>query len=174
MITMKEFLEVIDYRITEGSDYTWKSFGPNARWLDSNTSDDYSASIIFDSKTQEVYRAEVCDHINDRAYRLTNPTYAEAVKQEAKERNNDDLQAWDEVKWTELETAEDWVEKATAIRDGREYDTRVSIPLDLPHDVLFQLMRMAHEKDITLNQMMIQMVMTAIDRVDFNHEMDKA
>lgn len=163
MITMKEFLEAIDYRITEGSSYCWNSFGPNARWLDS-TSDHYSASIIFDSKTQEVYRAEVCDNINDRAYRLTNPAYAEAVKQEAKERGVDDRRAWDDVKWTELETAEDWIEKATAIRDGQEYDTRVSIPLDLPDDMLFQLMRQAHEQDITLNQLVENIMRDVINR----------
>lgn len=173
MITMKEFLEAIDYRITEGSPYCWNSFGPDARWLD-GTSDHYSASIIFDSKTQEVYRAEVCDNINDRAYRLTNPAYAEAVKQEAKERGVDDLLAWDEVKWTELETAEDWIEKATAIRDGQEYDTRVSIPLDLPDDMIFQLMCQAHEQDITFNQLMEQVLRKAIDHAMLEHGIVKA
>jgi hypothetical protein len=44
------------------------------------------------------------------------------------------------------------MEKARAIIAGKNYDTRVQVPLDLPDDVIFQMMKMAHERDLTLNE----------------------
>ena len=51
MITIKEWMELVDYKITEGSTYGWQCYGPNAYCLDSwnGVYDDggYSFSIIF-------------------------------------------------------------------------------------------------------------------------------
>jgi len=58
----------------------------------------------------------------------------------------------------------DWLEKAQAIVSGQEYDTRVSMAVDLPDDELFQYMKLAHEQDITLNQFIEQALQEAIDR----------
>jgi hypothetical protein len=35
---------------------------------------------------------------------------------------------------------------------GIDYDTRVQMPLDLPEEDMFLMMKMAHEKDMTLNK----------------------
>ena len=35
MITLKEWMELVDYRVTEGSDYGWNCYGPNVHMLDS-------------------------------------------------------------------------------------------------------------------------------------------
>ena len=52
MITLKEWMEIVDYRITEGSGYQWQCYGPNAYCLDSwnGEQDGHSLSIIFDTK----------------------------------------------------------------------------------------------------------------------------
>ena len=34
-MNLKDFMEVIDYKITEGSEYQWSCFGNNAYTLDS-------------------------------------------------------------------------------------------------------------------------------------------
>ena len=76
MITLKEFMEVVDYRITEGSDYTWQCFGEEAKpytlsaW--NGNQDGWSFNITFDTRTQEVYMVESCDYKHQRAYRLIN------------------------------------------------------------------------------------------------------
>ena len=61
----------------------------------------------------------------------------------------------------DLESDDDFIEKARAIRAGEDYDTRVSIPLDLPDDVLFTLMKQAHEQDITFNDHMENILRSA-------------
>jgi hypothetical protein len=142
MITLKEWMEVTDYRITEGSDYF--AFGGSAYALSSwnGDQDGYSLEIIFDPKTQTVYQVQACDYKHQRAYRLTNPSIKE---------DNPMEQAWDDVNWVDLEADDDWIQKALAIVAGEDYDTRVSIPIDLPETELMVLFKMAHEADMTFN-----------------------
>jgi hypothetical protein len=45
-----------------------------------------------------------------------------------------------------------------ALMNGEEYDDRVAIPLNLPDDVLLILMKEAHEKDITFNQYLTEII----------------
>ncbi len=170
MITLKQWMETCSYRITEGSSYGWDCYGNDAYSLDSwnGDQDGHTTSIVFDTRTQEVYEVYVCDYRRNRAYRLINPAYKEAHDAEVKDRDIDD-EAWDCVKFVDLETDEDFIEKAEAIMNDEEYDTRVQVPLTLPDDSLFQLMKMAHEKDVTLNQMVEALLRDAID----NEEMLK-
>jgi hypothetical protein len=50
------------------------------------------------------------------------------------------------------------LEKMIHAYNYQEYDDRISIPLDMPDDALFQLMKAAHEKDITLNEYLAQVL----------------
>ena len=147
-------METVNYRITEGSDYCWQCYGHDAYMLDSwnGEQDGHSLTIIFDTKTQEVYEIQAHDYVHNRAYRLINPDYAKKNKKEAKKRNVSRKEAWDDVDYVDLETDEDFLEKAQAIVNGTDYDTRVQVPLELDDDTMFQMMRMAHERDLTLNE----------------------
>lgn len=155
--------EALDHKITGGSEYCWTCWD-NARWLDYE-SESAHASVVFNSKTQEVYTAEVNDKDNKfKPYRWLNPLYKEAMVDEAKERGVDPNQAWDNTSWYDLETCEDWLEKAGAIMRGEKFDERVKVPLDLEKDELFKLMTMAHENDVTLNKMVEIILQNVIDQ----------
>lgn len=171
MISIKEFLEVIDYSITEGWDYQWKCFGENAYALDHHDPDrsKNSFTIIFDKQDKTVFVVEVHDYENSRSYRLLNPLFAQAYKDECVAKGVNDT-AWDDVKFTDLETNEDWLDKATAIFVGEPYDTRVSIPLNIPDNELFKYMIAAHERDMTLNQFIEEALKYAIDEHTQNPE----
>ena len=86
MLTLKEWMELTEYRITEGSEYGWQCFGPNAYGLNSwsGEQDGHSFNIEFDTRTQTVYVVEVCDYRHQRAYRIINPDYRQAYLNEAK------------------------------------------------------------------------------------------
>lgn len=172
MITLKDFMEVVGYRITEGSDYGWQCFGYSAYRLDSwdGNLDGHTVSIVFDTKTQEVYEVEAFDYANDRAFRMINPAYREAFNAESEDREIIDM-AWEKddgtpVKYIDLESAEDFLEKASAIVAGEEYDVRVQVPLNLEKDMLYDLMLMAHERDLTLNQLVEVALVAAIEDVE--------
>jgi hypothetical protein len=164
MITLKEFLEVIDYSVTEGWQYQWRCFGDNAYALDHHDPErsKNSFTIIFDKQDKTVYIVEAHDYENNRSYRLMNPAFKDNYLNECEEKGIKDI-AWDDVKYTDLETNEDWLNKAQAIFDGDDYDTRVSVPLDIPDNELLKYMLMAHERDMTFNQYVEEALKYAIE-----------
>ena len=172
MITLKDYMETINYRVTEGSEFCWKCFGPNAYRLDSwsgawnNTTEGYTISVVFDTVDQSVYEIEAWDYTNNRAYRWTNPEFVEARTAEAKAREIDPQEAWDDVGFVDLDVAEDFLEKARAIVAGEEYDTRVQVPIELDNDLMFFAMKAAHEQDITFNQFMEDLLRGYLDTLN--------
>lgn len=163
MISIKDFLEATQYKITGGAEYLWKCFGENVRFLDCEN-DAYSASIVFDTLTQEVYIAEVWDYEAHRQYKLINPEFKDVYIKENESKNLDYTNALDNSKFIVLETDEDFLEKATAIVAREHYDTRIQVPLTLSDDEMFQLMKMAHEHDRTLNQMVEHLLRAVIEK----------
>lgn len=150
---LKDWMEIVEYRITEGSNYGWQCYGYDAYMLDSwnGDQDGHSFTVIFDTKTQVLYEAQAHDYKNQRAYRWINPEFRKKHRKESKHKNVLEKEAWEDVDYTDLEVEDDWLEKAAAIYMGIDYDTRVQMPLDLPQEDIFLMMKMAHEKDMTLN-----------------------
>jgi hypothetical protein len=141
MITLKEWMEVANYRITEGGDY-FAYGGAYALTSWSGDQDGYSIEIIFSPRTQEVYEVQACDYKHNRAYRLVHGDYRDEKLVE---------EAWEEVKWVDLESDDDWFQKALSIVAGEDYDTRVTIPINLPEAELMVLFKAAHDADMTFN-----------------------
>jgi len=168
MITMKEWMALVDYRITEGSTYDWQCYGPDAYHLDSwnGDQDGHSFTILFDTKTQTVYEVQAHDYLNQRAYRMVNPDFAKKVRKEAKRRSVDKDMAWDDVDYVDLEVDDDFFQKCLSIQAGEPYSTDVSIPLDLPDDVLMVAFRAAHEQNITFNQYVNDALRSLINQVE--------
>lgn len=167
MITMKEWMELVDYKITEGSDYGWGCYGPNAYTLDSwngvHGAGGYSFSIIFSTKTQKVYEVSVCDYTNDRAYRMIAENKKEKHRAEAKDRDVNLNEAWDDVEYTDLEVDDDFIQKCLAIKAGEDYSTDISIPIDLPDHELMHLFKLAHESNMTFNDYVNQVLREVLE-----------
>lgn len=172
MITLKQFMETCGYRITEGSEYQWQCFGHRAYSLDSWNGDQngHTLSIVFDTDTQEVYQVLAYDYARERAYRMTNPDYKSAFDQECEDRDVLDM-AWERddgtpVKYVDLDVEEDFLEKAYAICNDQEYDTRVQVQVEFTDEELFKYMKFAHELDITFNQLVEEAVKAAIEQAE--------
>lgn len=174
MITIKEWMELVDYRITEGSAYGWQCYGPNAYALDSwnGEHDGHSFTVIFDTKDQTVYEVQAHDYVHNRAYRMVNPDFAKKVKKEAKHRDVNKDEAWEDVNYVDLDVDDDFIQKCLAIREGEDYDTRVSVPLELEDDQLFDLMKMAHEQDLTLNQLVENILRQVVENHTFSETLE--
>lgn len=155
--------EALSHKIVSGSDHLWSCWG-QARFLDYE-SEFGNASIIFDVNTQVVYCAEVTDkEYAHKPYRWLNPEYKQEYYDEAQAQGVDPDQAWDQVKWTDLDVEEDWLEKASAIFNGEDFDTRIKVPIDLSKEELFVLMSIAHERDITLNDLVVDLLEKACEK----------
>jgi predicted HicB family RNase H-like nuclease len=156
MITVKDFMECVSYRITDGAKYEWSCYGPDARsmdyWNGEHGDTERNVNMVYDTRTQVVYQMEAWDMSNDRAYRWIHPDYLEEVTAEAEENGVDFEQSYDHHKFTDLEVEEDMLEKATAIANEEEYDNRIMVTLTLGYDEQHLLMEMAHEADMSLNK----------------------
>lgn len=170
MITMKEWMELVDYKITEGSDYGWSCYGPNAYTMDSwngvHGVGGYSFSIVFSTKTQKVYEVSMCDYTNDRAYRMINPKNQTKHANEATVRGVNLNEAWDDVNYVDLDVMDDFIQKALAIRAGEDYDTRVQVEVDFSDEDLLQYMKLAHERDMTFNELVEEALRHAVAEVE--------
>ena len=170
MITLKEWLELADYKITEGDKYGWQCYGPYSHtlstWNGIHGPGGYSMDITFSTKSQKVYEVGVCDYTHDRAYRMINPKFREKHRKEALTRNVNLNEAWDCVNYVDLEVVDDFIQKVLAIKAGEEYSTDVSIPLDLPDDLLMFAFKCAHAENMTFNDWMNQMLRNFIDKVE--------
>jgi hypothetical protein len=167
---MKEWMELVDYRITEGSDFCWQCYGHDAYHLDSwngiHDKGGFSFCIIFDTKNQTVYEVQVHDYTNQRAYRMINPDFKKKMKKEAKRRDTNRNEAWDDVDYVDLEVDDDFIQKCLSIKAGEKYDNRVTVPLTLSDEEVFELMKMAHARDMTLNLFVEDMLREYIKQVE--------
>jgi hypothetical protein len=157
----------LDHRITNGSEYGWQCYGPNARYMDYE-SEFAHVSVIFDKSDQTIYSAEVSIKpeawpTDARPYRWLNPKFKDAMYGEALDRKVNPNQAWDETEWIDLEVEEDFLEKAVAMFNGNSWDTRITVALDLDDDLILELAIQAHRRDITLNEMVEIILREAIE-----------
>jgi hypothetical protein len=108
----------------------------------------------------------MCDYTNDRAYRMINPKFQEKHRKEALARGVNLNEAWDEVDYVDLDVLDDFIQKALAIKAGEIYDTRVSVPVDFSDEELLQYMKMAHERDITFNELVEEALRSALEGIE--------
>lgn len=167
---LQEINTITNHQITGGSEHGWNCY-PNARYLDYE-SEFAHISVLYSTVDQIIYEATVDIKIenwseDERPYRWLNPEYKDMMIAEAKSRKVKWKKAWDDVKWIDLETEEDFLEKAEAIFNGvKDFDKRIQVPLDLEDDLMLQLCMEAHKRDITLNQMVEEVLRTAIEEHD--------
>jgi hypothetical protein len=169
--------QAFNHKITSGSEYQWNCF-PDARFLDYE-SDFAHISVLYSTSDQKIYQADASlkreawpnDDRYDKPYRWTNPLYKDAYLSEAKERNIDPDQAWDDTKWIDLDVEDDWLEKAKAMFNGDYWDTRVQLEVDLDDDLILHLAKEAHKRDITLNKMIEVILQEMIDRNRVNESL---
>lgn len=159
---LSEINNTFQHRITGGSDYGWDCYGSNT-WSIDYTSNYAHGYVVFDTETQHVYEINVSP-VTDayKPYRYIDPEFREAHNAEAVDRNVDPNVAWDDVMWVDLETEEDFIEKASAMFNGIAFDTRIQVPIDLDNDTMLKLAMEAHKRDITLNKMVEEVLVDAI------------
>lgn len=168
MITLKDYLEAIDYKITGGDAYQWKCFGDNARYLDADSPvlNEYSVHCVFDSVDQTVYSIEAWDYGNERVYRWIHPAYIKKHMKACAKHGVDVYSACDSMNYTDLDVAADILEKARAIVLQEPYDERVQIQVDFDDEDLLQYMKLAHERDMTFNEFVEEALRHAITEVE--------
>jgi predicted HicB family RNase H-like nuclease len=174
-MVLKDWLDVVEGRITEGDNYCWSCYGDRDEmysltyWNQKHGGQEISSHVVYNRLTQQVFEADVI-HGEIRAYRWIHPDYRQAAKKYAIDNGVESSYdyAYDDFKYIDLETEEDFIQKATSIVDESDYDTRIEMPLTLDKEELYRLMELAHKADMTLNQYVEHVLQIAIDK--FNED----
>lgn len=149
---MEAYVKAIDYKITDGSEFLWQCFGPDARFLDSSD-DIFHISAVFDTKTQRVYEVSISEtYGGDLRYRWIDMEYLDAYKSEAKQRNVKWDEFTEELNWHMTDDFDDIIDKVTKIPKGEEYDPRVVLVLELEDDVKEMIETAAALRGVSIDQ----------------------
>lgn len=166
---MESFLQAIKYRITDGSDYGWHCYGVSSYAL-SVDNDDYSATCVFDTATQELYDISMVDYNKELAYKWINPLYYDEYKAESIKRGFKHDMAMENVEYFEVHLLEDIIEKITALCNNEEYNADILVPFDIPDDLYDDLVKMADEQQITINELIKKAIMASITKYENSDE----
>ena len=111
MISIKDWMEGVQYRVSDVWDFNWDCFGKNAVGLTSEWGDDggRTYTVIYDPNSQEVF--EVCSYssLDCTALRWINPKYKKAYFAEEKLRGVDNIFDFEDViHFTEVNSPGGW------------------------------------------------------------------
>jgi hypothetical protein len=162
---LTDWLLITEGRVTEGSEFGFDCYGDRAYslsyWNGLHGEAETSTHVVYDRDTFDVFETDVYDGAKNKSYVWRDPSYAGLYNAEIAAKNVDYEPEWPEI---ELETVEDFTEKATAIMNGEEYDDCVSVPLNLDKHEMLALMLLAHERNITLNQLINAALREELDK----------
>lgn len=126
--SINRFFYIIDYKLVDGCRYNWKCYGDNAwsvEYSGENCYDNIAHEVVavFDRKTLIIYEVVCYDYIREVNYRWIHPDYIDKVNNEAKERKVDNSIAYNNIKFTEISSFEEWESKTREIIDNYEQET---------------------------------------------------
>lgn len=161
------FSEIMDHCADNSFIHQWDIFYGYAYNISRCDDGKYYVDVTYDYRDGRILVAEVSDYINKRAYRWVEPSFKEEYNEWQSEHgfsNFSEAVDIDGNKYIELSSDEKFCKLAKAIINGEEYDDRETIELEIHDSELLALMKLAHEKDITLNQLVTEILENEISK----------
>ena len=157
MFTFKNFLDIVETNCTvERFPTDLQCYGPHTSIYSAYVKNDYECcAAVNDLGIREL---NLYDYKNKRNYRWTVPEVEPLRNAEFLLAGIDPDICDGDQEFIDLIMIEDMIEKITAINAGEEYDTRITIPLELTDEEFILIARAAHELDVTINEFMVQAV----------------
>jgi hypothetical protein len=147
---LKKILKLFDYKISDGSEFQWGCFGPNARYLDfnSDTCIQNSVSVLYDTITTKVYQMDFCCESVEGVYTWVDPKYEVAHAREC-------LRRGIEGNKYQCYSKESFLTMALDAYHGRTPDTDLAldVDVDLSAGDIHQLHLIAESKGITFDEL---------------------
>lgn len=164
MFTLKNFLDLVEDNCTvERFRTDLLCYGANTSIYSAYVKDDYECcAAVNDLGIREL---NLYDYKNARNYRWTVPEVEPLRAAEFLLAGIDPDVCDGDQEFIDLIMIEDMIEKMTAICAGQEYDTRITIPLELSDEEFILIARAAHKLDITLNEFMVQAIKDQLGKI---------
>lgn len=168
MLTIEDFLKATKYHVKDSGLYLWNCYPEECMIMECyKDTRSWYASIVFGIESLTVYQADMRpDPDTDIMYRITHPDFVEAYKNEEQERREKGFLFEDETEYVDLEVPEDFIQKLTAVVEGKPFDDRVVISLDISDEDFLFLAKQAHERDITFNEYVAELITNYVEEMD--------
>lgn len=154
------FMRCIQHRITGGSAHLWTCY-PGG-WHYECDNDKAGLTLIANCDAGVVYEANIIPNSTGAAYRWINPDYVLAFREESARLDLDWEEALQGEKWVDVQNFDEFLAKAAQIRDDL-LPPQVDVDLTLDDDVVLSLALAAHEKGITLNEHITDVMRAIVD-----------
>jgi hypothetical protein len=159
MTKFDSFLKTCDYQLTESNKFGWSCW-PKA-WIYTAENDYGRVEAVANAADDVIYEVTAYTHKDEKPYRWLNPQFMADFKSECTQRRISVGEAWNSVVYADTESFQDILDKAFAIFHGLNFDEKLVISLDVSTAQLLTLALAAHEKEVSLNDFIIQVVKDA-------------
>lgn len=160
---LNNYLDAIKNNITNIETYNWDCYGDNCKIFDSYIEKRYECNAVVALPSGELRELTFHDFVKSKSYRWIDPDYKDVYNSEASSLGVNPNEAWDDVLYCEVELVEDILEKMTAVNEGREYDPRITIPVNMTNEEFMQIAKAAHQLDITINEFIHRALVEALE-----------
>ncbi len=165
-MNIQQVFEVIGFRIQDSSKYLYNCYGNNSiRGFEFSTIEEQPCGAFVADASGKVYEITVEVPAKNICYRWIDPEFKQALFDETKAKGFDPKFAWDDVAYFDLELEEDILSKTKAICNLQEFDSRIMVPLDLDTESFNHIAKLAHERDITFNEMVGLIIQSLISEI---------
>lgn len=163
-LKLPEVMDLFDNRVFDGGDYCWDCYGYHS-WSISLRHNGIETYIVYDLNTLKVFTIEVFQ-VGETGevvpgFAWVDPEYKQIYETEAAARDVKPFCMWDDKFFNVIADIDKMIEITKAMIAGDPYDYENSdgvtiVNIELPQKVLVTLSLKAHEKNITLNEYIMQ------------------
>ena len=142
----KEIVNAVSEKISGSSQFLWNCYGQNVLIYDFNDSSGFNVGGFVANTEGRVFEINVT--YEDDVYYWVDPEFIDALEREKLEK----IVIAPDYKEILVLEEEDILQKVRAICNGEFFDKRLMVKMELENDLFLSLAKMAHEKDVTLNE----------------------
>lgn len=164
-------LSKIEYNVGEVSEFLWKSLGDCRIWAFNNIDNEEVGTFVV-NKFGDVLALEVYHTRDDEetvCYRWIQENHREEYLKEDLE-NSFGFNEDEKTKFIDLDEEEDCLEKLKAIVNLEDFDSRISVVIDIDDSDFIQISKMAHNADITFNQQVNLILASFVDEANIKQK----
>ena len=161
MIFLNEIIRATNYSNIKPDKYCWDSFGKfaNLTYIEVENASEEILSFIYDYRTQEVFLIHLSTD-DTTHYQWVSKNHFEKYNEECIKRGYDVNKVYDDsdIVYINVDDETQILQQISSIFENITANNLSNLDFVLDDDLILPLAKMAHERDITLNQLITEII----------------